>query len=82
MYERCLSIHEKMCAFIVFLSHYIEFRRRLPDLYAVPAIIPCEQGSKTVYFRFLNQINVLNVEALSCMVMLWKSSLKAANSRF
>ena len=29
--------------FYRFLSHIIEFRPRLPDRYAVPAIIPCEQ---------------------------------------
>ena len=39
----CQFMKKRVC-FYRFLSHYIEFRRRLPDLYAVPAIIPCEQG--------------------------------------
>ena len=50
-------------AFYRFLSHYIEFQRRLPDLNAVPAIIPrAKKGGKTVTFRFLNKINIFNVE--------------------
>ena len=69
--------------FYRFLSHNIEFRRHLPDLYTVLAIILCEQGRLTVNFRFLNQINVNNIEIFCfALKILWKCSLKAANSKF
>ena len=38
MHERCLSIHLNRVCFYRFLFHSIEFLRRLPDLYTVPAI--------------------------------------------
>ena len=44
MHESCLSIHLNQVCFYRFLSHYIEFRRRLPELYTVPAIIFCQEG--------------------------------------
>ena len=41
------------------------------------------KGGKTVNFRFLNQINIYNVE-MFCFVLktLWKCLLKVANSKF
>ena len=42
-----------------------------------------DKGGKTVNFRFLNQINVFNVKMLCfALEILWKCSLKAANSTF
>ena len=83
MHESCLSVHLNQGCFYRFISHYIEFRRRLPDLYTVPAIIFCEQGRQTVNFRFLNKINVFNVEMFCfALKILKKCSLKAANSKF
>ena len=40
------------------------------------------KGGKTVNFRFLNQINVFNVEMFCfALKILWKCSLNAANSK-
>ena len=41
------------------------------------------KGGKTVYFRFLNQINVYKVN-MFCFALktLWKGSLKAAETKF
>ena len=42
-----------------------------------------DKGGKNVNFRFLNQINVYNVEMFSfALKILWKCSLKSANSKF
>ena len=41
------------------------------------------KGGKTVNFRFLNQINVFDMEMFCfALKILWKCSLKAANSKF
>ena len=82
MHDSCLSIHLNRVCFYRFLSHYIEFRRRLPALYTVPAYF-VNKGGKTVNFRLLNQINVFTVEMFCfALKVLWKCSLKAANSKF
>ena len=41
------------------------------------------KGDKTANFRYPNQINVFNVEMFCfALKILWKCSLKAANSKF
>ena len=84
MHESCLSIHLNQVCFYRFLSHYIEFRRRLPELYTVPAIIFYEQGRLiNCLLGFLNQINVVNVEMFCfALKILRKCSLKAATVSF
>ena len=40
------------------------------------------KGGKTINFRFLNQINIYNVEMFYfALKILWKCSFKAANSK-
>ena len=83
MYESCLSIHLNRDCFYRFLSRYIEFRCRLPDLTTVPQLYFVNKGGKTVNFRFLNQIYVYNAEMFCfALKILWKCSLKADDSKF
>ena len=83
MHESCLKIHLNRVFFIVSYLTILNSGAVYRTFILYRQLCFVNKGGKTVNFRSLIQINVFNLEMFCfALKILWKCSLKAANSKF